>query len=113
MEKRAQRVEELLERSMDTVISHPAFLNAVSTMINVNSYRKIWFRKTMEAVWRDLELPARREQEKLLNHIEELTVRIKKLELELQTERERVVRPTPVKGKKLKVNPVSVEMEML
>lgn len=95
MEKRAQRVEELLERSLDTMTSHPAFLNAVSTMLNVNSYRKIWFRRTMEALWKDLELPVRREQEKLLSHIEELTVRIKKLELDLQIERERSIRPIP------------------
>lgn len=87
MEKQIQRMEGLLEQSLDTVTSHPTFLNAVSVMLNVNSYRKIWFRKTMEAVWKDLELPIRGDQDKLIHHIEELTVRIKKLELELQQTR--------------------------
>jgi polyhydroxyalkanoate synthesis regulator phasin len=114
VEKQAQRMEELLEKSMDTVTSHPAFLNAVSTMLNVNSYRKIWFRRTMEALWKDLELPVRREQEKLLSHIEELSVRIKKLELDLQIEREKSARPvagTPkVRASKVK-SPSTAELE--
>lgn len=87
MENKVQRMEELFEKSMDTVTSHPAFLNGVSVLLNFNSYRKIWFRKTMEAVWKDLELPIRGDQDKLLNSVEELNVRIKKLEIELQKER--------------------------
>jgi len=83
MESKMQRMEELMERSLDAVTSRPLFLTAVSTILNMNSYRKIWFRKTMEAVWKDLELPIRRDQDKLIHHIEELTLRIKKLELDL------------------------------
>lgn len=84
MEKKLQHMEELLEQSLDAVTSRPLFLTTVSTMLNLNSYRKIWFRKTMEALWKDLELPVRRDQDKLLHHIEELTLRIKKLEMELR-----------------------------
>lgn len=114
MDKRAQRVEELLERSMDSVTSHPAFLNAVSTMLNVNSYRKIWFRKSMEAIWRDLELPVRREQEKMMNQIEELNVRIKKLEMDLEIERKKATHSVAAVEKAQKVknhSAAAVELE--
>ena len=83
MDKKVQRMEELIERSIDSVTMHPTFLLAVSTVINANSYRKIWLRKTIEAIWKDMELPVRRDQEKLVSQIEELTIRIKKLELDV------------------------------
>lgn len=115
MEKNAQRMEDLIERSIDSMTSHPAFLGAVSTLLNVNSYRKIWFRKTMEAILADLELPQRRQQELLLNQIEELNVRIKRLELDLQMERQKKesVR-TPSAGKKtknIKMNEAASKLE--
>lgn len=115
MEKNAQRMEELLERSIDAMTSHPAFLGAVSTMLNVNSYRKIWFRKTMEAILSDLELPQRGQQELLLNQIEELNVRIKRLELDLQMERQKKeVQSTPSTKKKtktIKMNEAATNLE--
>lgn len=117
MEKRAQHVEEMLERSIDTITSHPAFLSAVSTMLNVNSYRKIWVRKTLEALWKDLELPVRREQEKLLSSIEELTMRIRRLELELQMEREKAAQPRASStnnrrsSKQSKAEPATAELD--
>lgn len=115
MEKNAQRVDELLERYIDSMTSHPAFLGAVSTLLNVNSYRKIWFRKTMEAILADLELPQRRQQELLLNKIEELNVRIKRLELDLQLERQKkdeIRTATPSKrNKTLKINDVASNLE--
>lgn len=83
MNKKVQRMEELIERSIDSVTANPTFLMAVATLINANSYRKIWMRNSFEAIWRDLELPVRQEQEKISSQIEDLKVRIKKLELEL------------------------------
>lgn len=115
MEKNAQRMEDLIERSIDSMTSHPAFLGAVSTLLNVNSYRKIWFRKTMEAILADLELPQRRQQELLLSQIEELNVRIKRLELDLQLERQKKdsIRSSSVnkKTRNIKMNDAASNLE--
>ncbi len=83
MNIKVQDIEKLIESSIDSVTTNPHFLKAFANIVNANSYRKIWMRKTFEAIWKDLELPVRQEQEKISYQIEELQVRIKKLELNL------------------------------
>lgn len=87
LEQRLQQIETVVEQSFDKVTSHPAFLGTVSVMLNANSYRKIWTRKTLEAIWRDLEIPVRNDQAQLMTQVEELLVRTKRIELELEKAR--------------------------
>jgi CO dehydrogenase/acetyl-CoA synthase beta subunit len=84
METQLHKMEELIEQSLDRITCHPAFLTAVSNVINLNSYRKIWIRKALEAIWKDLELPIKGDQERILLALQEMQIRIKKMQLELQ-----------------------------
>lgn len=82
-EKQLRDLEGIVERSLDKVTSHPAFLTTVSGVINFNSYRKIWAKKALETLWRDLELPIKGDQERILSSLQELEIRLQKMQNEL------------------------------
>lgn len=77
----ANPLEAQIEKVINQVTSSDLFLRAVSTVINFNSYRKIWVQKSIEKILKELELPVRRDQEKLLALVQELEIRVKKLQL--------------------------------
>lgn len=74
-------LEAQIEKLINQVTSSDLFLRSVSTLINFNSYRKIWTQKAFEKILKELELPVRRDQEKLLALVQELEIRLKKLQL--------------------------------
>lgn len=74
-------MESQIEKVINQVTSSDLFLRTVSTLINFNSYRKIWLQNTLEKIVKLMELPARRDQERLLALVQELEIRIKKLQL--------------------------------
>ncbi|MEN0060197.1 MAG: hypothetical protein AAGB31_15265 [Bdellovibrio sp.] len=92
MEKQIRRMEEVVEQSLDRITAHPFFLSTVSHLINVNSYRRIWTRKALEALWKDLELPIKSDQERILLSLQEMQVRIKGLQLELEEKNSEIAR---------------------
>lgn len=79
-------VEAMIEQALDRWTSHPLFLNSVAGLINFNSYRKILSRKVLEIVWTQLQVPLKADQEKMQSAIEDLELRLKKLQLEKQAE---------------------------
>ncbi|MFP5519357.1 MAG: hypothetical protein ACLGGX_05600 [Bdellovibrionia bacterium] len=83
MLQKLTKLEDSLSKQIDQLTANPLFLEAVSQLINFNSLRKIWLRQTLEAVWTELELPVRQDQQKLLQTVEELRLQVKLLELSL------------------------------
>lgn len=77
-------LEAQIEKLINQVTSSDLFLRSVSTLINFNSYRKIWTQKAFEKILKELELPVRRDQEKLLALVQELEIRLKKIQLNEQ-----------------------------
>lgn len=77
----ANPMEAQIEKVINQITSSDLFLRAISTVINFNSYRKIWAQKSIEKILKELELPVRRDQEKLLALVQELEIRVKKLQL--------------------------------
>ena len=77
----ANPMEAQIEKVINQITSSDLFLRAISTVINFNSYRKIWVQKSIEKILKELELPVRRDQEKLLALVQELEIRVKKLQL--------------------------------
>ncbi len=75
-------MENQIEKVINQVTSSDLFLRSVSTLINFNSYRKIWLQNALEKLLKELELPVRRDQERLLALVQELEIRIKKLQLQ-------------------------------
>lgn len=75
------QMEAQIEKVINQITSSDLFLRTVSTVINFNSYRKIWVQKALEKILKELELPVRKDQEKLLALVQELEIRLKKLQL--------------------------------
>lgn len=95
-------MESQIEKVINQVTSSDLFLRSVSTLINFNSYRKIWSQKVFEKILKELELPVRRDQEKLLALMQELEIRVKKLQLneemkQLQQQASRPHHATPAR----------------
>lgn len=88
----ANPMEAQIEKVINQITSSDLFLRAISTVINFNSYRKIWIQKSIEKILKELELPVRRDQEKLLALVQELEIRVKKLQLNEESQKEQ---PTP------------------
>jgi hypothetical protein len=74
-------MENQIEKLINQVTSSDLFLQSVAAVTNLSSYRKIWVQKTLEKILKSLELPTRRDQEKLLALVQELEIRLKKLQL--------------------------------
>lgn len=83
-----------IEEFLDQVTTHPLFLNGVSSLLNFNSYRKILIKKTMQQIWRSLELPNKQDQEKTLYLVSELQFKIQKLEKQLAQARAQAANST-------------------
>jgi hypothetical protein len=87
MNKLANKVnqaEAMAEKYIDRVTTHPLFLEGISTVINLNSYRKIAQRNVLRKLWKTLELPDKHNQEKTLYLVAELEHKIRKLERDLR-----------------------------
>jgi len=82
----ANPMEAQIEKVINQITSSDLFLRTISTLINFNSYRKIWIQKSIEKILKELELPVRRDQEKLLALVQELEIRVKKLQLNEETQ---------------------------
>lgn len=78
--KNVAELESRLDRILEKVFSHPAFLTGVCTLINLNSYRKLWINRGLTQAWKALQLPNKRDQERTLHLINELHHRISELE---------------------------------
>jgi len=82
MEQKLQAFEKQLEQSLDKLTSHPLFLQTVAGVINFNCYRKIASRKALELLWGQLQIPLKADQEKMMAAIEEIQIRVQKIQLE-------------------------------
>ena len=80
---KVNQAEAIAEKYIDRVTTHPLFLEGVSTVINLNSYRKIAQRALLRKIWKSLELPDKQDQEKTLYLVAELEHKIRKLERDL------------------------------
>lgn len=88
----SNQMEAQIEKVINQITSSDLFLRSVATLINFNSYRKIWAQKAFEKILKELELPVRRDQEKLLALVQELEIRVKRLQL---NEEIRLAKPAP------------------
>ena len=72
--------EKNLEKKLEELTTHPYFLKTVSQAINLNSQRIVLTRNLFERALEALELPIRKNQEKILFQLDELKVQISFLE---------------------------------
>jgi len=75
--------EKQIESALEKLMTHPLFLETVSFMLNLNSYKRIFLRQNLSRLWKSLELPNKHDQEKTLFLISDLQHKIMRLEREL------------------------------
>lgn len=75
-----ETLEKNLEKKLEELTTHPYFLKTVSQAINLNSQRIVLTRTLFERALEALELPIRKNQEKILFQLDELKVQISFLE---------------------------------
>lgn len=85
-------LESRMDRLLEKVFSHPAFLQGVGTVLNLNSYRKLWVNRCLTVAWKSLQLPNKRDQERTLHLINELHHRIAELEEKLAPRKHDTIR---------------------
>lgn len=73
-------IEQAIDQYLGKLLAHPLLLQTVGTVLNFNSYRKVWLDRVLTAGWKTLRLPNRRDQERTLHLINELHYRISELE---------------------------------
>lgn len=64
----------------DTVLRHPTFLNAIGGLLSTGCRNKAQFDRAMGALWKNLNLPNKNDQERTLHLLNELHSRIFDLE---------------------------------
>lgn len=82
--KSPKEFESHLENILEMVSTHPFFLNSLSLILNTQSLSKLMLNQTLEKVWKGLQLPNKKDQEKTLYLIHELQFKIHQLEKELK-----------------------------
>ncbi|NUM57962.1 MAG: hypothetical protein HUU56_04980 [Bdellovibrionaceae bacterium] len=82
--KSSKEVEKHLENLLEMISTHPFFLNSLSLVLNTQSLSKLMMNQTLEKIWKSLQLPNKKDQEKTLYLIHELQFKIHQLEKELK-----------------------------
>lgn len=82
--KTTKEWETNLEQFLEKVSTNPTFLNSLTLLLNTQSYSKLLFNSFMEKIWKNLQLPNKRDQERTLYLIHELQFKIHQIEKELK-----------------------------
>jgi len=83
--KNEKTFEKQFEQGLEKLMTHPLFMESMSILLNLNSYRRIFFKESLSKLWKTLELPNKHDQEKTLFLMAELQHKIMKLERELES----------------------------
>ena len=78
--KRLDQIEKKLDEGFERLASNPVFLGTVAVLMNVDSHRKILIKESMNRIWKSLQLPNRRDQERELHLLHEIQHRLLELE---------------------------------
>jgi hypothetical protein len=79
-EQLMSKVEKTIDENLGRVLTHPAFLQSASLVVNFNSYRRKWMRRAIDRALARVELPRREDQERMYSQLEELKARLEDLE---------------------------------
>ncbi|MCM2323930.1 MAG: hypothetical protein NDJ90_11780 [Oligoflexia bacterium] len=111
--KKLDAIEKTIDKNLEKLFANPAFLQSISMMLNANSYRKILVNFALTQIWKSLQLPNKRDQERTLHLIHELNHRIDTLKEEIDhltaeadAERER---PAPIRRVQRRAKAEAVE----
>lgn len=82
--KTSKEWETNLEHFLEKASTNTTFLNSLTLLLNTQSYSRLLFNNFLEKVWKNLQLPNKKDQEKTLYLMHELQFKIHQLEKELK-----------------------------
>lgn len=82
--KTSKEWEANLEQFLEKASINPTFLNSLTLLLNTQSYSRLLFNSFLEKLWKNLQLPNKKDQEKTLYLMHELQFKIHQLEKELK-----------------------------
>jgi len=85
--KTTKEWEHNLEKLLEKASTNSFVLNSLSFVLNTQSASKILFSSTLEKLWKNLQLPNKKDQEKTLYLMHEMQFKIHQLEKELKQQR--------------------------
>lgn len=83
------RLEKDLDHMLDLCVTHPYFLKSVNLALRLNVYRKLFVKKSLQQIWKNLELPTQKDQLKTISMMQSLEQRLFEMEKKLsETQKE-------------------------
>lgn len=82
--KTSKEWETNLEHLLEKASTNTTFLNSLTLILNTQSYSRLLFNNFLEKIWKNLQLPNKKDQEKTLYLMHELQFKIHQLEKELK-----------------------------
>lgn len=82
--KTSKEWESNLEHLLEKASTNTTFLNSLTLILNTQSYSRLLFNNFLEKIWKNLQLPNKKDQEKTLYLMHELQFKIHQLEKELK-----------------------------
>lgn len=82
--KTTKEWEQNLESLLEKISTNSLFLNTLSLVLNTHSFSKLILNNFLEKLWKNLQLPNKKDQERTLYLIHELQFKIHQLEKEIK-----------------------------
>lgn len=82
--KTTKEWEQNLESLLEKISTNSLFLNTLSLALNTHSFSKLILNNFLEKLWKNLQLPNKKDQERTLYLIHELQFKIHQLEKEIK-----------------------------
>ncbi len=81
--KTSKEFEQKMEAMLEKLSTNPQFLNALSLLLNTQSQLKSFMNFSFEKIWRNIQLPNKKDQERTLYLLHELQFKIHQVEKEM------------------------------
>ncbi len=118
--KNSKEFEQKMEAMLEKLSTNPQFLSALSLLLNTQSQLKSFMNFSFEKIWKNIQLPNKKDQERTLYLLHELQYKIHQVEKEMarlralpsselvnRKERQTETRPITVLNKQKTDMPVS------
>ena len=81
--KTSKEFEQKMEAMLEKLSTNPQFLSALSLLLNTQSQLKSFMNFTFEKIWKNIQLPNKKDQERTLYLLHELQFKIHQVEKEM------------------------------
>lgn len=96
--KTPKELEQTLETFFEKLSTSPNFLNVLSLALNTQSYAKSFINDSFETVWKNIQLPNKKDQERTLYLLHDLQFKISQIERNIDSLKKATHPSVPIKS---------------